>query len=304
MMKQGLGLLAVVACLGTACSNDSGAKPVAQSDFEATYVEALCSMTDCCAAYSHDPLANACDERASEVRSELRTLSALPGVTYDADAAGRCIEATRAFYSGCGAGDEQAVNDACRHVFVGTLPPGAACTESAQCAPAAAGYARCDQAAEGATGVCFAPDSAAPHAALGGECEDTCETYDEADGFCYGTQPNCYVSDGLRCDFDSSTCFAVKADGEACTDGVECANEYCNVNGLCSAGPAAGEPCDYGECGEGYYCGADGVCQARVALGGNCTEDAECAGSGDCNLGICEPSMVNEVCVVPGSSDL
>ncbi len=78
-------------------------------------------------------------------------------------------------------------------------------------------------------------------------------------GSCDGFEPQPCVS-GAACDFASSTCVAVKNEGEVCTSSSECApGATCSaLNGAdatCVSPKAAGQPCsNYFDCADGLDC--------------------------------------------------
>jgi len=209
-----------------------------------------------------------------------------PLVQYDPQAARDCLRELDTGSSACFIEtlNIETIYSPCNRAFVGTLPLGAPCAETRQCAPVENGSVVC--------GADFSPGSNAlvclhymqpPHGALGDACNcsqsesSTCPQIWNASG------PNdnhaaCYADDGLYCDILGGTCK--------------------QVGGL-------GEPCQlyYPSCKSGLFCGDDETCQPFAREGESCTQRmAECESGLVCN-GVCEsPHALGEPCLFYGGS--
>ncbi len=207
----GWGLLLVGSAFG--CSDDSS-EPVALEDLVKASSEVSCAkLFDCCTAEERKDLPYESEEAC-------RTTGAAYGpaltrgisesieagrVSYDAAAAGRCIDSMRAascteYQTGSRTG--------CDDVLEPLVPVGGACLESSECI---AGY-------------CDGTDESVEPPVLG-----VCEARRENGAECI--QDNQCTSD--FCDYDLGTCSALHADGEPCSYDDDCASDYCNDEGTC-----------------------------------------------------------------------
>jgi hypothetical protein len=287
-----LGGLFGVLLAGGCDSGNGSSGPVAASDFPARFAQGTCdAMANCCRTNGFAYEASTCK---ASVEGQFRALflkNQSSGVTYDAAAGGRCLDAYVALYEGCGSGDENSVKDPCRHVFVGTLAPGEACTASAQCKDPEGGNAYCD-------GVCKLDlVLASRHGTSGEPCTAECWNINgrencQSVGDSSATQTAaCYASDGLQCDHSALKCTPVPKLGERCSSRcVEGA--YCN-SGTCAPQVDTG-PCGFDACSSKSYCDYDtNTCQPRKADGESCSSDD------DCLIGSCSNNRCGRVPVGP-----
>ena len=142
----------------------------------------------------------------------------------------------------------------------------------------------------------------------------TCATADTV--FAINEGDECSLTGGMLCKDNLSCAVTVTGTGQntmvawACEGDVEAdadcklavpdqcpVGQYCDVNpsgvtprfaGTCKDLPRAGQACSVwqGLCAEGSTCNSQGTCHAVNRIGGECSEDIECA-SETCNSGVC-----------------
>lgn len=288
----------VSACDDTASTTTGSATPVASNDFAARFADAYCSaIAGCCSRYSIESDTPSCTTTLSTQLTALFAAQfASPNYTYDASAAGKCIEGYRAGLSACT--DPKAMDateDLCRLVFTGNVALGGTCTKTAECVQNAEHNVTCD------TGLCALTSNGSvvverPRGTAGSPCAVTCITQSINATSCSstlssGTVPTdtvaaeCWVDDELVCG-PSGTCESAPALGAACTN--ECApGAYCSggsciaqiTTGSCSLASAA--------CAKTSYCDSTTQeCTPLKADGSACNYDEECQG-GDCQGDVC-----------------
>ena len=199
-----------------------------------------------------------------------------PNIKYDANAAGSCVAAYASEVKSCKL-DETVLNEACRTVFVGSLPPGAPCTVSDECSKSADGDAYCDTSSpSSAQGTCVSLGSPGPHGKQGETCGGTC------------TSNSCSSSPSPAGSVPLPTCFN--------SDGL-----YCGPDQTCQPLVALGQPCESDACKPGTFCkfsttpsgSFQGACAAVQSAGAPCMQDEDCAGglcmfgAGNTPTGIC-----------------
>lgn len=212
-----------------------------------------------------------------------------PSIHYDASAAGRCVAAYASVAKSCVFEDEDLA--ACDAMFVGTLPAGAACMESTECAGASGGQGFCDFSTVDSTtttGVCAAENGSAPHGKQGDACIGSCSGSD-CSGGSTGTSDTtvltiCYASDGL----------------------------YCSSSNVCQPVLALGESCQSGDmCQTGAYCDStQRLCAPALPNGASCGSSADCASThclvtdtGALSSGVCGNERVASASVCSGAAD-
>jgi hypothetical protein len=136
-----------------------------------------------------------------------------------------------------------------------TLAPGSACTQLLQCG----GDETC---------VGLSVSSADP-----GQCQRVSRPGDACDNFCFGN---------LYCDAASSTCRALPALGQACTELIPCAgaNTICD-SGRCVVRSDVAVACSGQTCLPGLFCtselgDSDPVCAERRAVNQACAAPSHC----------------------------
>jgi hypothetical protein len=255
--------------LAAGCGKSDGGA-VSRADFAPQAAKIFCdSFAQCCSAQGQSVNAQSCTSTLSNM-FEQSWAELGNRVGYDADAAGVCLSALRASVR-CGSSEDEAIDDACRNVFIGTVPVGQACQSSQECAQPASGRAYCDPNGSNAVqqSICTL-ETEAKHAALGEACFSTCDgsscsavASPAPGGGAAPVDKFCYRKDGL----------------------------YCGPSAVCAPLKQVGSSCDsYDACVIGSICTTDTkVCSAPRPNGSACERDSECA-SGDCADGtICQP---------------
>lgn len=222
-----------------------------------------------------------------------------PHMTYDAEAAGRCLRTIELASASCSV-------PLCEPVLVGTLLAGQACDEADQCAPGLT----CSGVDDGlrCSGVCE------PTASEGDRCRDDVEcgeglhcedrrcAPDRAAGERCRHSSDCEA--GLLCDQEREECYPPsEAEGRSCEDEgpdrcpvpTDCVDDVCQrYEPGRVAGP--GEPCEVGECAASHFCDG-GFCAPRPVLTEPCDERARCV-EGRCVAGSCQLLPPRSTCRV------
>lgn len=315
----GLGLAVLVA----ACGGGSGGGSISLDDLPDELELAQCEAAVACGTM---PDVDTCLAAIfAERDDELKTLTAgieAGTITYDAEAAGDCLEYYSNVTCRLSGTEDETLEDACRDVFVGQVADGGACVEDEECADDG------DCVVDGCSETCCV-GACAPRQGegggtveIGGDCsEATC-----VDGaYCHNN-----FSTG------AATCQALVADGGACGDydacapGLWCAGFDFEVDGTCRQPPDRGESCEgFGLCdrpddycdptdwickvrkGPGEACGVDtdeciyyttcldGTCTAYPGEGGDCSVIQSCLGDLDCSSGSCVAPADEPACDIP-----
>jgi hypothetical protein len=307
MKLVAIGLLAL-GCAALSCGSSDGdpAAPagtpaVSQSELAAKVADAICTnVGKCCADHGFGYNTSKCTAAVqSEVQQTLAAVANADGLTYDANAAGECVQRYRELAAACVFSDEQrdAVLQACGAIWSGNTPEGAPCVVDHECQGASQGEAYCAKASSAAAdsaGVC-APVAAPVHGALDGACDTSCRAGSAA-AACAALNPSalpgCWLEDGLYCDSTTGKCVALAGHGQPCTSMAPCVQgSYCK-EGTCAARVALAGACDEAgladPCVEGAFC-ASGKCEALKADGANCLQGSQCA-SLRCEAGTCRPA--------------
>ena len=176
--------------------------------------------------------------------------------------------------------------------------PGDACSNPAECGPAAP--------------ICT--DAGRCSSGFEGDPCDVDEDCDELVPNCVG----CYCFDGSEGDpcSDGDDCAAPLVcgldgchgglDGDACTDDVHCAGALVCGRGTCSDGEE-GDPCDNnGDCLLSNYCGPSGFCRNGLD-GDDCYNEFECVQDDGflctenvCDGDICGHALLDDYCLIDG----
>ncbi|MBX3201118.1 MAG: hypothetical protein KF894_23470 [Labilithrix sp.] len=273
-----------------ACGSDEAERDAAaESAFFDAYARAVCDdAAPCCAQVGAAHDAAAC---RALVGAALREVLGPKKGTFVPEAGERLVSAIRQEVAACAeapfnsaAAADQGVNFAGLYEPNGTRPPGAACDEPNDCAPAA-----------GARVVCMM-ESALPSGAgepvVSGKClvlrppaEDmSCDDSMDADvGDC-----DFDSSAAFYCDASDKRCHARRALGERCGGSDECVRGARCTDGTCASPSALDEPCgsDF-DCAEGLYCDHTSKGCATLKRGGEaCSSPDECL-STRCDDGSC-----------------
>lgn len=256
-----LGVLGVLGGLG-GCGKSDGTGPVPEGEIVARIAMLSCdSLANCC-ANANAPLDVAgCKEAyAAELQQGLRMSSSR--VTYDANAAGECLDELTASMQ-CGRLDADRA-PACDRVWRGTVALGKPCDRSLECEPSTFEYVTCSETSSAR--VC----TAMPRASRGSEgeaCAYTCPRGGDCDepaaqlpgpGGEVRALAVCFADDGLYC--RAGTCSELVELGGACSDAYACAGSaHCDpLEGLCRALREDGALCTSdGQCESGNCEGAD-----------------------------------------------
>jgi hypothetical protein len=268
----------------------AGCGGIAYEDYPDAVRDATCSYLVRCHAAS-----NLDDCRAYYGRTAIESPSldaALDAgkVSYNEDAAQRCIDAYGAL--SC---DETLLADdalaACAEVLTGRLRSGDVCAFDAECETDHCASPGCSDAC--CPGTCADPIA---YPGIGDPCTSLCEddAYCGADSTCHALLPA-----GASCDMVSrcertlycagltgagnGVCTPVPHAGEAC-EGA-CAELGTICSGTCVAAGLAGDPCELEyDCAQLYTCTA-GVCGDYPGVGMACT--GQCSGAAFCADGLC-----------------
>ena len=276
-----LAMATLVACGGDTTGGSSQGSPVPETELVDCMVTAYCAgLGVCCQSRGLAFSATGCDAGLHAANAGVSSICE-PGTTYDAVAAGTCLEQAKSYIASCGSASTSPPA-VCNRMCVGTLPVGAACQSTEQCAQPASGQVDCSFTAS-AQGTC----TPAVRGQLGESCQGTCSL----GGDCAYSLPvpvggdagvpgnaTCYTDDGLYCASDW-TCQRLVALGDACSDAESCVSgAYCSMAGVCEALKAAGAACaSYYEC-LGSCDSATGRC---VGDNGLAVTAERCAGNFD-----------------------
>ncbi|MCE9571530.1 MAG: hypothetical protein K8W52_00090 [Deltaproteobacteria bacterium] len=183
-------------------------------------------------------------------------------ITYDADAAGDCVDAYANL--SCNPGDKgnRVTPQACTDAIKGTVADGGACAISAECVSQSCNVPACDQAC--CPGTC---NPTIAEVAIGGSC---------ASAPCV---------DGSYCATATKVCTALVASGGTCAASRECAFGTTCIDTKCQKPAGKGEACivttDGGTCGTtGVFCNQTTMkCEGYLFSGATCDPAADaCAG--------------------------
>jgi len=288
MTRFAAGALTLGLLLAAGCSSSSTA-PISS----AAYVDQVCALLMPCCAQGH----LATDGAACHAL--LGAAAQAAGPAYDASAAATCLAGMRA---------AQGTQDLCTGTVVptpgcdrvfpaahGSTPPGAACTQTAECAVSAAGSTACLQSLD-AGSTCAVV--LAGQAGQGPCLESTSgplafNLWSSVDGPTPASGYACDRAAGLVCRTDR-TCQPLVGLGGACVGDAECQEGLnCDlVSRTCTTRGGVGAPClNDPACVDAAHCdGGAGTCQARVALGDACDAGQVCPMAAACTAGTCQAS--------------
>jgi hypothetical protein len=282
-----------LACLSNSCGSGTRAKADAGvggvpnvpdgvepiESFEADRIAAVCATRVRC----HDTATvDGCIKATMGLMSPQIVADVRAGITnYDPHLGYRCIQL--ALVTPCFGPPWL---EACRNAFTGTLPGGAACTLSTQCASRACTPTNCG--ADCCPGTCSSSAVAARGIPLGGGCgPGTCD-------------------DGLDC--VSGSCTAEPGVGEMCGNGRTCQTGLrcdSSLGPACARLSGLGEQCATTDCDEAVsFCDSTTrICRAPPAIDDPCTGVVECGRALNCVNGACAvPGVVGDPCAGPNGS--
>jgi hypothetical protein len=278
----------LLAGLLLSCGGGGGAGTA--SDFIASYCDAI---APCCAMAKLPTNGQQC-----------RTLFGILGNgKYDPTAGEACLAGLRAGVSKPGFCSSGMEDPACDRIFAepsdGTRKPGETCANDDECAPSSEGKVQCHRVSSGGAEI-----RKCQVQVTGKAGDQPCVGTVTGNGTSYvvGKATDvparaflCRTADGLHCDWDTTTCTAFKAIGEACDGSDECGESaFCDtstrkcaalvpVGGMCSGGFIS-----RGNCAQGAYCQEMSMtCAAQAGHDAACTDDDQCKSS-DCVNGKCQ----------------
>ncbi|MCP3136474.1 hypothetical protein [Pyxidicoccus xibeiensis] len=304
--------MAVLAVGLAACGGDDEGVEVKKEEFGARVVQAFCAREARCGVYAS---ADACEQdrlawgwdrswglgtRYDEALEDGR-------LSYDAEAAGRCVAALRDGDCRVAPLSQTALmygleyDPACQ--VLRTEEPAEACAYDLECGEQGQCRYRQDNACAGAC----EPRPKEGEPAFTAQCvpglirsgfNGVCRRPIQEGGSCVETQGGFTLplpcEEGLWCDADGSgKCQRTGSEGDACEDlrfGSTCGAAFFCKDGRCSRRARQGEACSVPgpttllweeQCQGELFCdaapGASGTCQARGAEGASCRETVECA---------------------------
>jgi hypothetical protein len=288
--------------------------PVAAEDFVAQWAATVCDAVEpCCQASKYGWDRQGCLAKTASLVSAQVDAASTASVTWDAEAAGKCIAGTRRDYAGCNPPIDMELDAVCRSVLLGHKQTGETCSSSIQCVAPTNGQGSCEAIpADGGTGyqqVCTARPSLYARAKLGDACTQNCEYLGKDHVRCYGSVgtdgdagatdaamlANCFRNDGLHCDKTTLRCVALAPSGASCSANAECADGLACVSGKCATPPSTGASCTpVSGCAAGLYCDTRKyICMDGLPDGASCGGTSHCQ-SGSC---LCEsPTQDHCVC--------
>ena len=274
-----LGAMVVVggalatACGGSVTSDGAGkgspAAPEAPTaaGFPAQLEQLACDTLETCCSAAHLTFDRAACAKAFNVNA----VQTGEGISFDSAAAQRCLDEFKTATNACSAFDKSQLPD-CSRTTRGTLPLGAACTSSRQCAPTNGRIPDCQYAPDANIGTCALEETPA-HAAPGDRCQTTCTLDDGCETGTSTASPTdpvlpppvgaCYVADALYCSSSSQTCTSIGNKGDICYASNGCSS------GLVCVGLAESYTTDSGQV-------RPGKCGPPQAEGAPCVTSEEC----------------------------
>jgi hypothetical protein len=272
--RTGFAVLGVVStgflwsCAGSSTQGgDDTTGPVSEADFVRKVVTTVCGNVGGCCAAAGIPYDRAGCEANGFEEFELDTP---PNAIWDSVAAGKCVDWYARIASSCYA--VETGNEPCENIYRGTLPEGAACTQSDECADIRGSNATCTYDDSPESGSCML-EVEPPRGRSGDPCAGTCSSGNCSIFFSPvdGNDTLCHLEDGVLC---SSTL------------------------GVCAPPPGLGEPCLDFYCAAGAYCSSlQQICQTAKPDGTPCESNEECTG-GSCANFACGPRSIasTELC--------
>jgi len=282
--------------IGGSGGRPSESGPVTKENLAARAAVAVCdNIASCCQTARLAYQASLCQQSlAIDYQATYRSYQGR-AVTFDADAALRCLMQTATAASSCSFGGPSTIDD-CNQLFLPTLAPGDTCKSSVECTPL--GGSICDATVTPSVcklvSVSTDPFAGQPRGTAGDPCFGSCRknSTDTSCGSARSAQPGetiCWSNDALYCT-SNSLCSPTKAAGDACASDLQCGPLlYCDAWGTspsntCVAQSDSGPCTPTGiECSPTAYCDSSSAhCQTLKADGAPCTAYVECS-SGRCS---------------------
>ena len=228
---------------------------------------------------------------------------------YDGNVAAACVELRRA--PRCDS-IRDSKDDACDHVFTGTVADGGDCFVDEECAAAECRQVdtNCDSDTACCPGVCLGTGDNET-AAIGASCSELdCApgAYCNAAKVCNAkiATAGAACNDSQACaaplDCRAGVCARLPSSGEACTGtfgGCSTIDQYCTSSGFCSSRNLVGERCTSGgdECALYLHCDrSTNTCAERIDPGQACDSNDRCLGLFECKAGTCNPFLTPVPC--------
>jgi hypothetical protein len=235
--------------------------PLAQRLCDAIHTLPVKRKSECCPGEGSSNLAPLC---AQELSASIRR----GAVRVDAAGIDRCTQETSSELEGCGWVNPTLppLPHGCDGLVQGTLPAGAKCESSVECADGL----HCKSVTPLAPGICSAPSAARTSCEVPADNlvtllrTRTDPRHPECQGRCVRGECLPFVEAGGAC-----------AASATCASGLNCIAGHCEKNPL----PKAGEPCPgKTACDTGAYCSPEGRCVALKNAGESCSQPFECRG--------------------------
>jgi hypothetical protein len=172
----------------------------------------------------------------------------------------------------------------------GTKKPGETCTFSDDCAPSSKGEVSCYHDFDNDTEYCRVELAGTSGSPCVGTRDGNLTIFSGATAGAIEVGV-CDKADGLYCNFSSSTCAPLVAEGQPCEESFACLGEtYCSTT--CKPKVPAGSSCSDSSsaCAENTYCNYDTyVCMQSLPDGATCQTSGECESS-YCDGSVCTKS--------------
>ncbi len=265
MNARGLFSLAglVVCCGGRVTTDEAALVPIPEDQFIRSWTSAHCAtIAPCCQLAGYKGVSTSCTDAWKAVITADVNAALGAKATYDGVAAAKCVLSLDALAQSCPTGKQYiwTKKDGCDRVYRhGTLPTGATCSVSWECAANAGELSRCE------SGV--SPDGQQTSACLAYRYDEgglgaTC-SYEKVPN----ETPFLHSCAG-RLNCTSNRCISLPARGDACS-GI--AGDDCDIGSVCQGPPAK--------------------CVLPTPLGGKCASPSECE-SYECRNGRCAPTAI------------
>jgi hypothetical protein len=229
------------------CGGGSGGAPVPASEFPARFAAGWCGLMQRCCQASGGTSAGACEADLMAQTTSTATQATAAGATWDAAAAGRCLEGIRAAdCAGANVATLVALLDSCDDTWIGVVPAGGACTTHASCAePQVSGGATAGASCVNAMCV---PIVRQP---VGATCDSTMRLCNPLEGACGGGVCVALPGPGQPCDGDckvgarcrNNVCEALLAMGATCAADADCLSDRCSAGKCASTLASEAEYC-------------------------------------------------------------
>jgi hypothetical protein len=256
-------------------------------DYEKTAPKVICQFYTRCGLFSKSR-ESACESQFAMPQTTGYSVDeaiAAGRITYDGDAAQRCLDAFST--SGCGLNAILALSSSlCTKIVHGNVPLGGACKSIIECANS---YCQQGTSLNGVPG-----------------CDGTCVAYAATGDACNVVGKHCAPTD--NCDAVSNTCVTLGQLGASCTSSSSCATGLaCRSSGnaaTCQAPANENDPCgSFDECNGGLYCDVTGmVCKRQTPAGTACSYTTSCADGTKCvgastQMGTCQAFLdIGQMC--------